>query len=764
MEIKILDEYFESKIHKPFFMAVGDTGYKSFIEQLKSRTVSYVRVSECCRKADKKPDMDIFREKLETADVSFANNNIVVLGLGEYLALEGSVYAKDILTELSTYNLGSAQAFLLLRGVSDQLKEIIENDRRLLESGRLEFDKELSTNISFKFSDPAFGIYEINGFKSALERLEMGGTGEMEISTILSFPNALFPIQSINDAYEAIDKVIGIKKVIPESSGTDELWTQLLEELRAFHFNKDELLKKYRFTEFQDTEMHDIVYGEDYKGWLFYIYLLYTDKQKKDESYLSYVLSNSKGFNEFKNNIMNSITKIAHTDPRFMRFYKQRKKYLSKYTDSEMATFISQNRLDASESVYKLTDNTMVEKKEIIIWISHYGFPDELQYIYPDLYEYMQTYSFQTGQTELSSTLTKYFKIYKKLKLQNDLSTSEGKDFLKEVDQLALDRIYNRLPTRDELVKEFYSESTQLFWVDALGVEYLSYIVYLAKKYNLNISIKIGRAELPTISCENRAFFDAWPENLRHCKEEELDAIKHKEKGGYYYMETTNPYPIHLADELRVIDRVMNEIATILGLRKYDRVVIASDHGASRIAVLRNKEEKYDTDTQGEHSGRCCKYFEGCNLPFAIRETEKGYIVLADYGRFKGSRKANVEVHGGASLEEVVVPVIACSLKNNATTIDIVNMDNIRADYKTGISFTIAINKVVYSDVAVGYDSMLYNAKKLDDNHYKVEIKKITKSGEYPMDIYLGENLVKHLVLPVKGKSASMNAVFDDLF
>lgn len=37
---------------------------------------------------------------------------------------------------------------------------------------------------------------------------------------------------------------------------------------------------------------------------------------------------------------------------------------------------------------------------------------------------------------------------------------------------------------------------------------------------------------------------------------------------------------------------------------------------------------------------------------------ENGFWCLANYDRFKGGRKANVEVHGGASLEEVAVPIV----------------------------------------------------------------------------------------------------------
>jgi hypothetical protein len=66
--------------------------------------------------------------------------------------------------------------------------------------------------------------------------------------------------------------------------------------------------------------------------------------------------------------------------------------------------------------------------------------------------------------------------------------------------------------------------------------------------------------------------------------------------------------PIHLAKELDIISGVIDKAATELALRHCKRFLLVSDHGASRLAVLRRKEEKYETDTKGEHSGRCCKY------------------------------------------------------------------------------------------------------------------------------------------------------------
>lgn len=759
MNMKPMDDYFASKIHKPFYMVVGDKEYREAIDSFKSRAISILHINECCKKIDKLPDLDVMREKLETADVSFSYNNIVMLGLGEYLALCGEKRANDILGELKDYNLGNAQVVLLLRCVEPQVRALVKNDKRLIESGRVAFGDDLATSLHFRFSDPGLGIYKINGVKNLLKILENGADNEISVNTVMKFKDSLLPIQLVRNAYEAICKNLNMDEV-PKEYGTESMWEKMLTDLRNKNFKTDMLFKEHGFTDFQDADFYGLLYGEEYNSWLFYIYLVMNVKAYEGK-YLGYVLIKSKDLDSFKKGILCDIIGVSHTNAEYQEFYKERKRLLSRYPEAEIAPFVNENRVNVSESVYKLTDNTMVEKQEIIIWVANNGIPENLGNLYPDLAAYINRYPFNGNglNDAFAARITKYFEKYKELKLRNRLND----DFLKEVDKLALERIYNRLPKRDELVKEKNDGSTQLFWIDALGVEYLGYIVELARRRGLKVSIEIGRAELPTITCENKAFFNNWPEDLRHPKEEELDEIKHKEKGGYYYS-TQNPYPIHLAKELEIIEKAVNDIATTLGLRKYDSVVIASDHGASRLAVLRHKEEKYETDTQGRHSGRCCKFFPGCNLPFAIDEEDRGYIVLADYGRFKGSRAANVEVHGGASLEEVIVPVITFSLNDSSFVVTVVDGEKIKADYKKGITVKLYVNKTIRDNLTIGYENKRYESERIDDNHFKVDILDIKKAGTYPVDVYLGNDLASHIEIDAVGKSAAMNDDFDDLF
>ena len=749
MSMKAIEDYFHSNIYKPFYMVVGDEEYSSLKSKLAdSNSVQFVSLSSCCRNPDKKPDLDKFRELLRMADVYCNSNRIVVLGLGEFLALEGSETAKQILNELISFNLGSAHAVFLLRGVTTQVKELFRNDPRLI-GRQVNFSVDLQSNISFVFSSLDLMMYENTGFQSALQEVEAGKTNHICVNSNIFFPNSLYPIHTIKDPYEAIIRN-DPSFSLPREFGTDDYWDTLLKEVKE-KGSVNDAFSSYSFTVDYDTFYHDAA-GQEYHHWLFFLFLE-SNIASINNHYLQYVLKSSTSFDNFKKNVLYSISNISHSAKDFGSLYADRKRLMKSYPESEIALFVNENRRWPKESIYKLTDNTLVEQQEIIAEIAQHGMPNNLASIFPALDLYLKKYYFK-GDC-LNDLFTEYFDRYKRQKVSNTLEP----DFLKQVDDLAHTRVFNRLQTRDEIVSKNGTDNTYLCWIDALGVEYLSFIEEYARSKGLSVSTKVGRAELPTLTFINKAFYDLWPDNAKR-KIESLDDVKHHESGGYKYG-PSNQFAIHLAKELQIIAAAIDEAASDLGLRKYDKYIIASDHGASRLAVLRKKEEKYDSDTPGEHSGRCCKAFPNWELPFATEEND--YIVLADYGRFKGSRAANVEVHGGASLEEVVVPVITLSLKDTSIVIKVVD-EIIKADHKTGVSFTLFVNKEISSNLVVEYSGKKYYAQKNDTNHYTVTIEEIKRACNTSIDVYLGDNLISHLHLMISGKSASMNSDFDDLF
>ena len=100
-------------------------------------------------------------------------------------------------------------------------------------------------------------------------------------------------------------------------------------------------------------------------------------------------------------------------------------------------------------------------------------------------------------------------------------------------------------------------------------------------------------------------------------------------------------------------------------------MLLVSDHGASRLCVLNQHENKWEMSEKGQHSGRCCKVSEIDEKPESATEAQE-YWVLANYDRFKGGMPANVEVHGGATLEEVVVSIVDLSLASQKVECSII--------------------------------------------------------------------------------------------
>lgn len=747
MSIEAVNKYLSSSVKSPYFLVVGDGQYKGVKDKLLELGFTFVKVSDYCGGDDKLPDIDSLLERLKTADVNASDNKLVVIGLGEYLALRGNNEATSILSQLKDLNIGSTKVVLLLRGVATQINDLQTDPR--FDSRRFCMLDKANCDLSFTLAVPSVGLSALPGIKALLIKLENGICGNFVVNTTVSLDKALFTVHKITNAYEGI-KFTAHDFNLPRSCGSNMQWAELLKELTQNGGSLDAVFEKNGFDSTLEADFYVRVAGLEYRNWLYFI-ALKSKSNTLSNSYLRFVLDNTNRFEDFKTNVLNAIIEVPHTDKRFCTFYAERKILVEKFPESDIADFVVNNRKNIAESIYKLTDGTKIEREEIIAWVSQNGIIPQIADIYPALSAYLKKYVFNCG--DLSNLLTEYFDEYKKQKVSNTLEA----DFIEKVEKLAKSREFNRLPTRNEIIDGLNKDDTYLYWLDSLGVEYLAFIVELVRMRGLSISINIARAELPTITSINRDFFDAW-QGARKEKNDQLDDTKHSDAGGYNF--ENNVLPIHLAKELDIISGVIDKAATELALRHYKRFLLVSDHGASRLAVLRRKEEKYETDTKGEHSGRCCKLFEPYDLPFAAEEN--GYLVLADYGRFKGSRAANVEVHGGASLEEVVVPVIELMLKDSNITVEMVE-EFVTVDFRTGTEITLFFNSPV-KNVSVVLSGKRYPAFSLDGNHYKVVLPDTKRAGNYPADVYAGDDLIGKILIKAQGKSGKINDAFDDLF
>ena len=220
----------------------------------------------------------------------------------------------------------------------------------------------------------------------------------------------------------------------------------------------------------------------------------------------------------------------------------------------------------------------------------------------------------------------------------------------------------------------------------------------------------------------------------------DLDDIKHHGEDSFDYEKEKNP--IYLIRELEIIDELLKKIQASIFNGSYEKAIIISDHGASRLAVLHETENIWSMATSGEHSGRCCPVNELNSKPNAAIE-ENGFWVLANYDRFKGGRKANVEVHGGASLEEVAVPIIEITRKQ--TNIEAFILDSSRV-------ITLAAKEHAAPRIYVGVKSnsigimlngQYYDALATSEPYiYSVDLADYTRKGTYTFEILNGNDIL----------------------
>lgn len=719
--------YLKSNVNTPFFAIVGDADYVRIKSELSLAGLDVIRLSEHCSVIDKRPNFDNLREQLQTLDVNFDGKRVVVLGVGEYLALCGDSVANNTLTELKDLRIGTAKAVLLLRGVTNVVRDIQSDDAHRFDNRRVDYADNTDTAISTSFVGTGVALTALNGLQTLLQEFENGATGNLTVKSGITFSKAIIPTYSINSAYDGV-MIKAPLLPLSQQALTDSQWGELLSNI--------ELLS-------QKQDVSSIKYDD----WKCFVRL---KANGTDNGYLKYVLDRTDAFDNFKHNVLNAIIDIPHTDNRFSVFYDERKVLIEKFSESDIAAFVKDNQRNIAEGLYKLTDQKAVERRELVRLFSMLDkdtVVSRIQDAYPALHDYLSLYTFTDPKVsdDFRKLLTEYLDSYKWQKVCNVIDD----DFVTTVERLALVRPYGSLDSRHNVIKSIGETETLLYWLDALGVEYLALIQALCRKQGLTLHVHIARAELPTITTQNNDFYYKEWHGDKAPKDERLDDIKHGEASkNYKPMEM----PVYLADEITIIEDIIEQTKTQLALYNYKKVLLVSDHGASRLAVIKEQDEKYNADTKGEHSGRCCKEFPDYDLPFA--SVENGFIVLANYGRFKGSRAANVEVHGGASLEEVVVPIIELTLSDPDTKIELesklVYANPINREWAKVIIFSkTSLSNVIMSVVET---KKQYKGIQTDDTHYAVQTD-IRRKGNYHADVFDGDNLIGKIEFTVQSKS-----------
>jgi len=125
--------------------------------------------------------------------------------------------------------------------------------------------------------------------------------------------------------------------------------------------------------------------------------------------------------------------------------------------------------------------------------------------------------------------------------------------------------------------------------------------------------------------------------------------------------------------------------------------------------------------------------------------------------RFEGSRTPSVEVHGGATLEEVIVPIIELTLANIEIKVMLEN-DEIEIGYKT-IPTLILIITPDCDAVTASVNGKFYDVEKIEKCRFSVSMPDL-KKGKYTISVFDNQNKIADKDFVIKTKGFSQRDLF----
>ena len=569
------------------------------------------------------------------------------------------------------------------------------------------------------------------------------------------FPKALYKIVSMSKAYDALVQKDPKTTQLSESIGTEEQWNYALELFE----NRNGWISVIDYTFGNHLTLE--VYAPNYRTmtaerlWLYYVGLKLFGA--KNNWCLNYAASKSNGLRDLVSNIYRGILDKNVKDSDFWECYESRKNLILQIGNhsNEVTSYCKVVSAKGKSAIFYLTDNSDQEKEKIFELLDQYGesykreeLTNILEKVYPDLYAYLQPYRFK------NELLDKYFQDYKYQKIINKVFPEFEEIVLEQAEK----REYNLLlAPRSSCLEKLNTSSSLLYFMDAMGVEYLGYISAVCRELQLNTKITVCRCELPSITSRNKEFLELWPDD-KVVSIKDIDEIKHHGKFDYDYY-SNSKLPLHLMKEMETIRGTLEKIRNKLIGGTCSCAVMIADHGASRLAVLHDTENVWEMAEKGQHSGRCCPKSDVDVQPDYA--TDAGdFWALANYDRFKGSRKANVEVHGGATLEEICVPIIEITYSDGKPEVHLMRADSDAVDFTGTLEIEVSFRKKAaikifmtaeLPDVNIRISGKTYEADSLGNGFYRVDMPDLKKPGTYFVDVYSGDNIAaENLTLVVK--------------
>lgn len=653
------------------------------------------------------------------------------------------------LTELENIGNSNQRIYIPLMGIRDRFeKEFYQNFNRKIEySFTWEIYESIQRSTVFLNNDLSINIDKIQKINGTREWLTLWkkdlSTPTLCLSKPLfhlsdnAKPDEIFDFKKIENFKELITLIFKIDIPIEYKDSEKEFWEELIKHLNKKSFSSFNDLVKYivNTTKVNINNFIELWLAPNrncFEKWLLKNYILSHECIK--DFYLCQVISNISSFDDidllielwlYVFNIKNPSKNIfEHRIALLKQFYITKTLELPQDVIEEYKQKLEE--IKDNKIKLPLITGLLDFEKEIIF--KAYAENQDISVLnkFPELQEYLNDFEFDNLKPE-QQWIYLYLKEYKISKLKNKY-TSKISEKINAINNNEAS-FYKWYYGFDEVTK-FLNDNNfdYIFWIDALGIEWIGLITSWIKEKNYNIENKyIARVNLPTTTDANRY---------------SNDDIKYIQDFDKFIHDNLYHYPDTIIAEFKKLKKIVDSIV----LQRNKRAIIISDHGLSALIRLNDSSKNFK---QADHEGR---YILSENA--SSFKKDDNYIIKDNYiiasKHISLSTKPKREVHGGCTPEEVLVPFIIFNSLTNYENIETFEVTLISKEIDLKDSVVIfEISPVPNKKVYATLEGTTKIELKKDENNKFSNTLTIKKSGQLTLKVKIG-NFEKEFKIYIK--------------
>lgn len=540
-------------------------------------------------------------------------------------------------------------------------------------------------------------------------------------------PDNAFSYIECENAYQFLTSGLGLDFGIVEEPSVEDLpyWEQLASYIDISTFNFEEFVKE-RLDTFTLNNGVDFIKSwfdcdSDFDRWLL---ALYFRKIANPNSYVVKALSACTVLS--KAELFSNIATLIFDEPNRDQYITERRQVLelakeqhvnitefarTKIKAKLQAIALSPEQDGIYTSIKLLTPLTNEELQLAIDWIGQGKIkPTDIKNIFPNLYHYLAPLEIGAPGTGLK-WVAEYFDLYRRSKIADSISS--------ELKHILLEKNGNQasfMAWKDDFktvrtILHNRNDIDVVYWIDGLGVDWIPFIRYIVAGYakeNVYLNeIHIAASELPTTTSVNKSKLKSLlPDGAELPKTGDLDTFAHKSK----------TYPQYIIEEMAIVE---DAIRTVLDEYNGKKIAFVTDHGLTYLS--QHEAGMKLAGVKSDHEGRLATATSQVN-------TDKNYIILDDGKTLVSLSHRSLTdkvnkghgAHGGATPEEVLVPILILSSQKTPSNYSI----SLVSDELEGTNpvVKLIIRGLSSIDVpSIDYNGMAYKLNMIGENKYESE-------------------------------------------